>query len=678
MSSKLRCLVFVMSSSTAVGLVAMFAAVLALMSAASVAQISVAPKTVLPNTIAVLDRHKFDLSKPSDQTNFISTLKELRALSKQEKAEKKSVKTPANVADDKPARASNRLAQEINNQEEADKESDDRPRPATKGGRDWSSNKVKTALKAMQSLAELLLTNKADAAIHIHDIQEIDWAMESNYLPQASWRTSVDLGDVFFRTRHLTLNGVGRGNAINAAVNLISYDAPDLSLIDPLHSSFWSRPESIATKDLYTPYGRKANPDLADSVCDYASPHKGHGIHPSFEVSWHDSIWKVKFDEEQSSGPFASRIYWALGFPVDSYDFAPTVKVRWDKRILTKFNARELNSTRVRLAHIPIVTVHPMRYFDPFKYIGYAMLKDGSKLSPEQLRAACFPAAVPGKGRPELIKAMYDKAFGKKIDFVVMYNASWTTKESENRVEVGSWDYNSLGHAKLREVRAMCVLDAWLDNWDARWANNRLYIHETKDGAPQIMHVVSDLGALFGNSSGLVRRVNGSVKINVYQDAPNDFNWTFTHSQPPGRSTVPIRGFMPDSKVNPFAEMNIDDARWMARLIAQLSEQQIKEALIGSGYDAPRARLILEKLVYRRDRMIRDFGLSNEIKPLRETCVSRRFSYDPRVDGPFEVISLSGERHAARDTGEFVIRDGALVKSPAQQAPPSRPLSRSL
>ena len=644
------------------------------------------PKPTAANTSVVLNRRKYDLSKPSDQTDFVSAVKALLALSKEEKKEEKkekkleekSDKGATDAPDNKPyiigktKAARKPISSSADKDDETPEDKDDSDGDSASkhhGGRDWSSKKVKNGLKAMQTLAEMLPESPTELAARIHDIQEIDWAMESCFLPQAAWRSSVDLGDIFLHTRYLTLNGIGRGDASNPATNLRSYEFSDLSLVDPNPSGFWSRPASIDAEDLFTPYGRKENPNLADSILDYASPHKGNGIHPSFEVMWHDLKWKVKFDEEQSSGPFASRIFWALGFPVDVYDFAPTVKVHWDKRILTKFNSRELNSTSVRFAHIPIRTLHPDKYFDPFHYIGYAVMKDGSKLSSQQLRAGCFPTAMPGKGHPELVKLMYDKAFGKKIDYVVLYNAGWTTKESVNGTEVGSWDYNSLGHAKMREVRAMCVLEAWLDNWDTRWANNRLYLVESKNGAPQLKHVVSDLGALFGNSNGFVRRVNGHIKFNVYQNAPNDFNWTFTHSQPAGKSTVPLRGYMPDSRANPFAEMNIDDARWMARLIAQLTEPQIKGALIAAGYDAPRARLIFEKLVCRRDRMITDFGLANDIPLFRTTPIDRRFSYNPLVDGPFEVTLPSGEKRSARNTGEFAIRNGELVKVPAQPAP---------
>ena len=128
-----------------------------------------------------------------------------------------------------------------------------------------------------------------------------------------------------------------------------------------------------------------------------------------------------------------------------------------------------------------------------------------------QLRENCFPVGTGKKipARPELIHSLYDKKFGEKIDYVVLRNASFTTKEPADGVsEVGYWDYNCLDHAKLREVRGMAVLNAWLGNWDTRWANNRLYLVDTKDGGVKVKQVVSDLGAIVGNSGGMVRRVS--------------------------------------------------------------------------------------------------------------------------------------------------------------------------
>ena len=63
--------------------------------------------------------------------------------------------------------------------------------------------------------------------------------------------------------------------------------------------------------------------------------------------------------------------------------------------------------------------------------------------------------------------------------------------------------------------------------------------------------------------------------------------------------------------------MTVDDARWMARLIGQLSEQQIIDALEASGFTSSEVRIYTDKLVSRRDNLILDLQLTREIALLR-------------------------------------------------------------
>jgi len=52
--------------------------------------------------------------------------------------------------------------------------------------------------------------------------------------------------------------------------------------------------------------------------------------------------------------------------------------------------------------------------------------------------------------------------------------------------------------------------------------------------------------------------------------------------------------------------MTVEDARWMARLIGQLTENQILEALMAAGYSSEEIMLFKEKFVSRRDQMMMD------------------------------------------------------------------------
>ena len=59
--------------------------------------------------------------------------------------------------------------------------------------------------------------------------------------------------------------------------------------------------------------------------------------------------------------------------------------------------------------------------------------------------------------------------------------------------------------------------------------------------------------------------------------------------------------------------MTIDDARWMARLIAQLSEAQISAALRASGFSDEEVCDYAAKLLSRREQLLRDTGLVDEV-----------------------------------------------------------------
>jgi hypothetical protein len=194
-------------------------------------------------------------------------------------------------------------------------------------------------------------------------------------------------------------------------------------------------------------------------------------------------------------------------------------------------------------------------------------------------------------------------------------------------------------------------LFAWTNCFDVRWDNNRL--KRDRDG---IQHVISDLG------NGLGRADN--YKVNA-QGLVNDFPWTFTEApvvDDHGRERKRFRvvSYQPVFGNHAFADMTVDDARWMARLIAQLTESQIQEALIAAGYTSAEVRLYTEKLVSRRDRMIQDLGLANEIPLLRPRGVERAFDYDPGRDGRVEVSVADGAALHPLESRDLVIRGGRV------------------
>jgi hypothetical protein len=106
--------------------------------------------------------------------------------------------------------------------------------------------------------------------------------------------------------------------------------------------------------------------------------------------------------------------------------------------------------------------------------------------------------------------------------------------------------------------------------------------------------------------------------------------------------------------------MTFDDARWMARMIGQFTEEQIIQGLIASGWDSAAVRLLTEKLVSRRDQMIKDLELTSEIPPLRPQGARRNISYDPSTDGLIVTTLADGQKITTSVSDQKVVA-GCLV-----------------
>jgi hypothetical protein len=152
------------------------------------------------------------------------------------------------------------------------------------------------------------------------------------------------------------------------------------------------------------------------------------------------------------------------------------------------------------------------------------------------------------------------------------------------------------------------LLAAWLGFWDSRFENTRLRVVKTAEG-PVLKHYWSDLGGGLGHAGGTFSHTCENT---------NDFGWSFTRTKiVNGKRRFEIVGYEPVENTPAFAEMTIDDARWMARLIGQLTERQIVDGLVASGFNPEEVHIYTEKLLARRDKMIRDLQLSSEIAFLR-------------------------------------------------------------
>ena len=458
------------------------------------------------------------------------------------------------------------------------------------------SKHARRGLEEIGRLAEAALASQHGSSVRERfavDLVETVLAVNNLERPPVPRHFDVIMAPVVLRH---CFRPVGTGK--EPASNLAPGPAGDLSLLDPLPSSFWSRPADVSAQEVYCGFGRTRLPDLSGKLYRYLAPKETTGMNPGYEVECGGERIKLKFGE-QSSEPLVTRLFWALGFHADPTDYAAGVKVAYDRGIFTEFNSRQpVRITFTVLWFIPVYTMNLQRPKDPFDYVATVMLHDGRHWGGAELR------------RHLMAGTNFQPEVEAQIDYLVTTPANVQVKDPRVK-SIGPWDYGQLDHAGRREVRGAGLLAAWLGFYDARFDNTKLRLVGPK-ASPHLEHYFSDLGGGLGRTTGW---------FSWHGEDVNAFPWTFTAS-PRGQDksgrppSLHIVGYRPIVRNAAFAAMTIDDARWMARLIGQLRAEQIAQALTASGYDLPTRRLYGQKLISRRNQMMSDLGLGAEFPPL--------------------------------------------------------------
>ncbi len=512
---------------------------------------------------------------------------------------------------------------------------------------------ITAGMKEILALSKVALQNQSELNDSILHIQEIHASLTHlTRVPQPNIKLKELPGIIRLNTKgYKTTNNAEK---ISNATNLEPSNEKDLSLVDPVNSSFWKKPTNISSRDLYYGHDRTEKISTKDQICDYLEPKISWGSHAGFSITCGETELKVKFSDVHVE-PIQERIFWALGFNTDPTDFTPNIKLNYNRKILTEINSRKIIAPKLILPVIPDPTmVTVTRKTNAFKLLSKAVLKNGKEISAENLPAFLLNRPMPEWDQIHLKDSDFNPTAEAQIAYLVTNPAQLQGKK-ENLRTVGPWDWNDLEHENRRDMRGVGLLAAWLNWHDIRYDNNRLLIQSSADdSSKQLIHMISELGSGLGHSR------LGVGLLTTCLD-PNNFLWKFTDSKTnsDGITTVNFLDFHPLNKVNALKNMNLDDARWMARLIAQLSEKQIQDVLIAGGISSEYVVLYREKLISRRDQMIKDLGLSNEIPALRNKSMEG-LNYNPKVNGTIKTTTIKGELISAPDGGNR-IENGELV-----------------
>ncbi|HTH50937.1 MAG TPA: hypothetical protein VL501_03330 [Pyrinomonadaceae bacterium] len=141
-----------------------------------------------------------------------------------------------------------------------------------------------------------------------------------------------------------------------------------------------------------------------------------------------------------------------------------------------------------------------------------------------------------------------------------------------NRGDTWSWKDNPF--KGTREFQGLKIMMAFLNNWDMKEANNVIL---TKDGTSY--HAISDLGVSFGKTGS-----NGLPvfwRIGRSRNTPEHYaEADFIKRVKDGKITFNFNGKNDGS----LGDVTVEDGRWLANLLNQLTDKQIEDAFRAANY----------------------------------------------------------------------------------------------
>lgn len=159
-----------------------------------------------------------------------------------------------------------------------------------------------------------------------------------------------------------------------------------------------------------------------------------------------------------------------------------------------------------------------------------------------------------------------------------------------------NWDWETNPFVKTRELDGLKVLMVLLANYDTSLRNNRvLSTKNSETGELEAHYVATDIGATLGKVGGLGGKrskntlddyrsskfilgvENGLVKFD-YDTTPKKMGMFASLFKPSYRSSQ-------ERKERVMQNISVENARWIGSLLAQLSDEQLRDAFRAANYD---------------------------------------------------------------------------------------------
>jgi hypothetical protein len=166
-----------------------------------------------------------------------------------------------------------------------------------------------------------------------------------------------------------------------------------------------------------------------------------------------------------------------------------------------------------------------------------------------------------------------------------------------DRLDEWKWDDKRNPFYGTKEQQGLIVLNALLNNWDLKSANNKvIYVPGGRTGG-ELRYIISDLGATFGKTGSLpvVWRFTRS------RNKPEDFAGGRLVDEVKGRNVFLNYG---GKNQTLFDDIYVEEARWVGSLLSRLSDQQLADAFRAANYTPDEVQVLASAVRARIDELV--------------------------------------------------------------------------
>jgi len=152
--------------------------------------------------------------------------------------------------------------------------------------------------------------------------------------------------------------------------------------------------------------------------------------------------------------------------------------------------------------------------------------------------------------------------------------------------KAGNWSWFENPYVGTKEFNGLRTLMALVNNWDLKDINNAIYENKGEEG---VRYVVTDMGATFGRTGNPLVRSKSNMKEYVESRFIRKSNAEsldlYLKSRPFFLTIFDFHNYRMRTRMEGIAkDIPVIDAKWLGRILGQLTAEQIADCFRAGGY----------------------------------------------------------------------------------------------